>query len=198
MVEATGQSRFQISITTLMIAIALCAVFLALVAWTNRRIREERLLAQLARDQAEQARYLAQFRSAQAAFSAAKLGNTPQFTEGSLWAALTVNHSTFKQRQTKSLRIEFSLVNDGRKAIDPKIADSRFIPVHWGDRWYLVPNEAGEAFCDDVKRGREPRKNVHGHFYLREGDFKKKVSGLPTVPKEWETWFQKTPIEQQK
>jgi hypothetical protein len=40
---------------------------------------------------------------------------------------LSVNHSIFKAGQTKDLRIEFTLVNDGDKVIDPKIADSRII-----------------------------------------------------------------------
>jgi hypothetical protein len=115
-----------------MIVIALCAGLLTFVAWTNRRISEQRLLAQLARDQALQARdqalqatYLAQLQSAQAELNAAKPGSANQATIGNLWAALTVNHSTFKHGQTKDLRIEFSLINDGDKVIDPKIAESR-------------------------------------------------------------------------
>jgi hypothetical protein len=105
-----------------MIAIALCALLLTLVAWTNRRIMEQRLIAQLARDEAVRARNVAQ-----AALNAAKLGPTKQAKTGNLWAALTVNHSTFQQGQTKDLRIEFSLVNDGGKVIDPKIAESRIV-----------------------------------------------------------------------
>ena len=40
---------------------------------------------------------------------------------------MSVNHSIFKASQTKDLRIEFSIVNDGDKPIDPKISDSRII-----------------------------------------------------------------------
>jgi hypothetical protein len=105
-----------------MIAIALCAVLLTLVAWTNRRIREQRLLAQLARDEAVRARHLAQ-----ATLNPAKPGTTVQPKIANLWAALTVNDSTFKQGQTKELRIEFRLVNDGDKVIDPKIAESHMV-----------------------------------------------------------------------
>ena len=110
-----------------MIVVAVCALLITLFVWTNRRIREERLLAQIARDQAVQARYLAQVRSAQAAFNAAKLGSTNQPMTGSLWSALSVNHPIFKAGQTKDLRNEFSLVNDGDKVIDPKIAESRIV-----------------------------------------------------------------------
>jgi len=44
-----------------------------------------------------------------------------------LWAAVSVNHAVFKQGQTKDLSVEFTLVNDGAKVIDPKIAESRIL-----------------------------------------------------------------------
>jgi hypothetical protein len=131
MVESTGQRRFRLSIRTLMIAVALCAVLLALALLTVRhfeaRVRLERLLADQARNQAQQARYLLQVRSAQAAVVAAKLGTTDQPKAGSLWAALSASHAIFKAGRTKDLRIEFTLVNDGDKEIDPKIGDSRIV-----------------------------------------------------------------------
>jgi hypothetical protein len=114
-----------------MVAVALCAVLLALAGWIVRhyeaRVRLERMLADAARAQAEQARYLAQVRSAQAAFATAKLGTAEQKKAGTLWAGLSVNHPVFKVGQTKDLRIEFTLVNDGDKVIDPKIADCRIV-----------------------------------------------------------------------
>jgi len=73
-----------------------------------------------------------------------------------------------------------------------------FIPVRWGERLYLVPKDYGNGFCSDVNRGREPRSGSLGNFYLREGDWKKKVTGLPDVPKEWEALLQKKSIEHQK
>ena len=131
MVQATGHRRFRVSIRMLMIAIALCAVLLTLIAWMNRQVREQareqRVLAQLARDEALRARFLAQASSAQAALNAAKPGSTEQAKTGNLWAALTVSHSTFQQGQTKDLRIEFTLVNDGDQVIDPKIGESRIV-----------------------------------------------------------------------
>ena len=66
-----------------------------------------------------------------------------------------------------------------------------FVAVRWGNRFYLIPDESGKAFCDEVNRGWEPRSNAHGRFYLRRGDWQKKVSGLPIVPKKWEAWLQK-------
>jgi hypothetical protein len=131
MVETTGQRRFRVSIRALMVAVALCALPLTLVVWTVRqvemRVRVERLMAEQARAQAERATYLAQMESAQAALAAAKLGTADQKQAGSLWAGLSVNHPIFKAGQAKDLRIEFTLVNDGNKVIDPKIADARLV-----------------------------------------------------------------------
>jgi hypothetical protein len=51
----------------------------------------------------------------------------PAERQGNLWAALSVNHPAFTQGQTKDLSIEFTLVNDGAKAIEPKIAESQIV-----------------------------------------------------------------------
>ncbi len=114
-----------------MIAVALCAVLLALVVWTVRyfeaQVMRERMLAARARDLAVYARDLAQVRSAEASIVTANLGTAEQPKAASLWAGLSVNHPIFKAGQTRDLIIEFTLVNDGDKVIDPKIADSRIV-----------------------------------------------------------------------
>jgi hypothetical protein len=129
MVEAAGQRRFRFSIRALMIAIALCALFLVPLIWMYRhlelQVTRERMVAEYARAQAAMA--IDQARSAQVALNPAKLGTANQPRAGNLWAALSVNHAVFKAGQTKNLRIEFSVVNDGDKAIDPKIAESRIV-----------------------------------------------------------------------
>jgi hypothetical protein len=131
MVEPAGQQRFRLSISTLMVAVALCALLLALAVWTVRqveaRVRLERMMAEQARDQAVLARDLAQARFARAPFATAKLGTGDQKKAGSRWAGLSVNHPVFRADRTKDLRVEFTLVNDGDKVIDPKIADSRVV-----------------------------------------------------------------------
>jgi hypothetical protein len=119
MVESNGQRRFRLSIRTLMVAVALCALLLAPLVCTFRQIEAWRSELPRALDE-ERA-------SAQAAFVAAKLGTADQKKAGSLWAGLSVNHTVFKVGQRKDLRIEFTLVNDGDKVIDPKITDSRII-----------------------------------------------------------------------
>jgi hypothetical protein len=112
-----------------MVAVALCALLLALAAWTVRqaqmRAMLERVMAAEREAQARLARDLAQREAAQTTLAAVTLGTADQKKAGSLWAGLTVSHTTFRADQTKDLRIEFTLVNDGDKVIDPKIADSR-------------------------------------------------------------------------
>jgi hypothetical protein len=127
MVEAAGQRRFRFSIRTLMFAVALCAVLIAPLVWMFRRVEMARLLAEQAREDALRLRDLAQLRSAQAGLGATSLSNTDQPEKGNFWAGLSVNHPIFKAGQTKDLRIEFTLVNDGDKVIDPKIAESRIL-----------------------------------------------------------------------
>lgn len=113
-----------------MIAVACCALLLALAAWTVRqaqmRAMLERVMAAEREAQALLARDLAQREAARASEAAAKLGTADQ-NAGSLWAGLSVNHPIFKAGQTGDLRIEFTLVNDGDQVIDPKIAESRIV-----------------------------------------------------------------------
>jgi hypothetical protein len=112
-----------------MVAVALCALFLSPVVWLFRRnealMRAERMAADRARAQAELA--LAQAVSAQTGLTRTKAATARQPNLGSLWAALGVNHPVIRAGQTKDLRIECTLVNDGANAIDPKIAESRII-----------------------------------------------------------------------
>jgi len=77
--------------------------------------------------QALLARDLAQRDAAQNTLAAVKLGTADQKKAGSIWAGLSVNHSIFKAGQTEDLRIEFTLVNDGDKVIDPKIPESQIV-----------------------------------------------------------------------
>jgi hypothetical protein len=75
--------------------------------------------------------------------------------------------------------------------------DTRFVPVRWGGRHYLVPEGRGQDFCYQVNsRGRSYA--VFGTLgYLRRGDEELKVVGLPEVPKDWEPMLLKTPLDGQ-
>jgi len=47
-------------------------------------------------------------------------------SEARLWAAITVNKAVFEEGEgTKGLQIDFALVNDGKKVIDPEIEASQ-------------------------------------------------------------------------
>ena len=73
--------------------------------------------------------------------------------------------------------------------------DTDFAPVRWGERTYLIPYSNGKAFCSAINGGvSEPRDGAHGSFYLRKGDWEKKVDGLPTVPKTWQPWLLAKPV----
>jgi hypothetical protein len=135
----SSHRRYRLSIKMLMTAVALCAILLAPVVWmyrrTEARVSMQRMAAENATAQAQKAFYLAQVSTARAVFKAAKADmadqpeteSKPAERRENLWAALSVNHPAFKQGQTKDLSIEFTLVNDGANAIDPKIAESRIV-----------------------------------------------------------------------
>jgi hypothetical protein len=72
-------------------------------------------------------------------------------------------------------------VHDGELWLEPnterKDLETRFRPVRWGDRLYLVSSNRLHAFAKEIDRGREPRSYGHGSFYLRKGDWHKPVDG---------------------
>ena len=135
----SGSRRFRMSIRSLMVAIALCAVLLYPVVLLVRRtaalMRAERRAAELASMQAVTARNLLQVQSAQVLFNGTKavtpgqpkMGVPREDRQGNLWAALGVNRPFVTQGQTKDLRIDFTLVNDADTVIDPRIAESHIV-----------------------------------------------------------------------
>ncbi len=71
------------------------------------------------------------------------------------------------------------------------------IPVPWGERQYLIPSEEMISFCNRVNGGMEPRIPLtdDGHAFLRRGDDRRKVSGMPQVPQEYRKYLLATPVE---
>lgn len=73
------------------------------------------------------------------------------------------------------------------------------IPVRWGERHYLVaPGDGMITFCNAINAGDEPRDNIHrffGFFYLRQGDEMRLAEGVPSLPKEYQKYLLKSPIE---
>jgi hypothetical protein len=71
---------------------------------------------------------------------------------------------------------------------------TRFLPVRWGERQYLIPEEDALDFCNAVNRKTEPRDDIHGMFYLRDNDWEKKVTGFPQLPSQWISYLLKEPV----
>jgi hypothetical protein len=71
---------------------------------------------------------------------------------------------------------------------------TEYIPVRWGKRRYLISRDQMKSFCNDVNLGSEPRRGLHGLFYLRVGDQAQKVTGRPNVPRDWEAFLLKAPV----
>jgi len=101
------------------------------------------------------------------------------------------NYGAIVQRQGR-LRLSFTFTNT-RKGVQG-IAEE-FIPVAWGDRTYLIPSDDVVAFCNAINSGSEPRGSVYGMYLLRDGDERKKVTGFPDVPPEYEPYLLNCPIE---
>ncbi|MCY3017848.1 MAG: hypothetical protein NTW87_02290 [Planctomycetota bacterium] len=68
------------------------------------------------------------------------------------------------------------------------------LPIGWGTRHYLVPAEKLPDFCNAINSGDEPRKDMHGMFFLRRGDEARKVEGAPVLPQEFRAYLLTTPL----
>ena len=68
------------------------------------------------------------------------------------------------------------------------------IPVLWGERHYLIPTDEMVAFCNDVNSESEPRRGMHGMYFLRDGDHEKPIAGKPSVPKKYQAYMLDKPI----
>jgi hypothetical protein len=81
------------------------------------------------------------------------------------------------------LRLSFTFPNqrEGCQGIAEE-----FIVVPWGDRTYLVPSDDVAGFCNEVNDGSEPREGEFCSYLLRRGDETKKVTGFPSVPREFQ------------
>ena len=120
-----------------MIAVAISAFLLTPAAWLVREkalLRARQMQAAAYRQRAivlgERARAELAAASrvlAKGAWETKRKGDSDPRAERGLWAAITVNHAVFRSGETRDLRIEFTLVNDGDKALDPQIGKSRII-----------------------------------------------------------------------
>ena len=66
---------------------------------------------------------------------------------------------------------------------------TRFLPVTWGRRTYLLSEDEIPEFCNAVNLKNEPRSRLDGDFYLRAGDWNERVENMPTLPAEWAAYL---------
>jgi hypothetical protein len=92
----------------------------------------------------------------------------------------------------RKIRLLFKLPNkrEGFRGIAPE-----FLPVTWGDRYYLIPSDGVVKFANAINAGFEPRNSEWGQFLLRRGDVSKQVSGYPNLPPEYSEYLLKSPIK---
>ena len=160
--EAVGRRRFRVSVRSLMIAVAASALALMPLLWwvarQNALVRAQALRAlaaeRMARAEAERARYVAQAHAAQAQLGVEAAGplarpeaKATAGDRGGLWAALAVNHAAFRRGEAEGLYVEFTLVNDGRATIDPKVGESRIVvdDVELADSALILGNGPRDA-----------------------------------------------------
>lgn len=83
---------------------------------------------------------------------------------------------------------ELVLEPSSRKAGTGKKLDTRFLPVRWGARQYLVPSDRLPDFVRQVRAGLEPRSSALGDSYLRQDDWHVPVAGAPDLPAGISSW----------
>ena len=71
---------------------------------------------------------------------------------------------------------------------------TRFLPVTWGRRTYLLSDDEIPEFCNSVNLKSEPRSRPDGEFYLRAGDWNEPVENAPTFPPEWAAYLLTKPV----
>jgi len=100
------------------------------------------------------------------------------------------NYGTVKEDNGR-LKLSFGLSNvrEGFHGLAEE-----FMVVPWGQRMYLIEVDHIYDFCDWVNIGMEPRDEIHGLVFLREGDEKVAVTGRPSLPNEYQPYLSDTPI----
>ena len=69
------------------------------------------------------------------------------------------------------------------------------LPVAWGDRMYMLSEKELPAFVSAVNLGDEPRKAAQGSFFMREGDERHRVYGMPVLPTAQQSLIREVPLE---
>lgn len=90
------------------------------------------------------------------------------------------------------VKVQWALATD-----DKLDFPTEFLVVRWGERRYLIPPAEVLRFCNHIQCEWkwEPRKEVHGFYYLRRDDEKKEVKGKPELPKPFDRYWTMKNIE---
>lgn len=94
------------------------------------------------------------------------------------------------RKEDGQLHLTFDLENQksGLSGLEPVL-----LPIQWGERTYLVGSDKIVDFCNAVNSGMEPRKEMHGMFFLKVGDEKTTAAGKPTIPAQFEPYLLERP-----
>lgn len=94
-------------------------------------------------------------------------------------------------------------LEDGRLILTPEKSHETWprgtspilIPISWGQRLYLIPQNDIAGFSNQINRGIEPvSRGSMGSYYLREGDWDRPASGQPDLPEEWKKRLLDEPV----
>ncbi len=100
-----------------------------------------------------------------------------------------LNYGTFRE---KDGRIHLSFEEKGIE--DPDGLHPVLIPVRWGDRRYLIPENEMIDFCNHINSGSQAILRT-ARFCRHVDDAKKRTSGIPKVPQKYRPYLLKEPID---
>jgi hypothetical protein len=76
----------------------------------------------------------------------------------------------------------------------PASLPNDLVPVRWGGRTYLVPENDRLVFCSVINRGDMPTNMRNGRFASIDHYSGKRPKGMPEVPEEWRPFLLQRPV----
>ncbi len=101
------------------------------------------------------------------------------------------NHGSLQQNADGLIRMNYVAPNDPSGIGFP----SELLAVTWGERQYMIAPDRLPAFATAINHGYEPRNQSYGMFLLREGDEKKPIGGVDTLPEQVRGLVRTQPVE---
>jgi len=96
-----------------------------------------------------------------------------------------------------TVKLLFKYPNDREKGFQGIAPE--FVPVHWGQRHYLIPADGMIQFTNAINSGMQPGAlgGRSWRLLLRRGDEQKKAEGLPDIPSEYLKYILQEPVTAQ-